>query len=341
VSKIENRTRIVTLRELGWKWDAIVAKMSKEYNFSITTRSCMSLMKKYKESGTVDDQARSGRPKSLTQREERLLCRSMRVDRRKNAREVIGELQERCGKKVCKRTVLNILRKYGLRRRVAVRRPLLTKRMRRDRLQWAKDHYKWTVDKWKGVVFSDEKIFRIGSNARGVYVTRLPSEKYNDACIQRTVKHGLQVHVWGVIGWNGVGELKLVSGNLSAAAYQESVINDLAETGRAVANRNRRFTFQQDNAPAHTAGSTKHFLTTIDVRPLSWSGNSPDINPIENAWSVVAKAADYNVTNKDQLFESVRRAWNQVSVQYIRKLYHSMPRRLREVIQHRGGSTHY
>lgn len=298
-------------------------------------------MKKYEETGTVHDLPRSGRPKALTDREERLLCRSMLMDRRKTSREVIGEVQDRCKKSVSKVTVINILKKHGLRRRVAVRRPLLTKRMRRERLQWAKERQAWTLDKWKGVVFSDEKIFRIGNNSRGVYVTRRQSEKFADDCIQRTVKHGLQVHVWGVIGWNGVGELKLVTGNLSAQAYQDEVIDDLAETGRAVVNRHRRFTFQQDNAPAHTARSTVQFLTTIDVKSLPWSGNSPDINPIENVWSMVAKAADYNVTNKQQLFDSVRRAWDQVSVEYIRNLYHSMPRRLSEAIRNRGGSTHY
>jgi len=106
-------------------------------------------------------------------------------------------------------------------------------------------------------------------------------------------------------------------------------VNDIAETGRAVVNRYRTFRFQQDNAPAHTAKATKQFFTEVNVKLLDWSGNSPDMNPIENVWSVVAKAAGYNVTNKQQLLDSVRRAWLSVSTQYIRNLYHSMPRRLK------------
>jgi transposase len=191
------------------------------------------------------------------------------------------------------------------------------------------------------VIFSDEKIFRIGNNSRSVYVTRLPSEKYHSSCIQRTVKHGLQVHVWGMISWNGVGALKIVQGNLRAVDYQANVINDLRENGLAIAHRGRNFTFQQDNAPAHTAGSTQQFLADLEIARLPWSGNSPDLNPIENAWSAAARAADYGASNRDQLFENVRRAWMNIDVSYIRRLYHSMPRRVAGVILSKGGSTRY
>jgi transposase len=92
-------------------------------------------MKKYKETGTVDDMARSGRPNKFTSREERVICRSMRVDRRKTPREMVGELNERFRKTANRRTVIRILNKYGLHRRIAVRRPLLTKRMRQERLK--------------------------------------------------------------------------------------------------------------------------------------------------------------------------------------------------------------
>ena len=102
-------------------------------------------------------------------------------DRRKTPRQVVGELKAQFGKTATSRTVRNVLKKYGLRHCVAVRRPLLTKKMRLARLQWAREHCNWSVDKWKGVVFTDEKSFRLGNNSRGVYVTRLPSEEFADS----------------------------------------------------------------------------------------------------------------------------------------------------------------
>ena len=145
----------------------------------------------------------------------------------------------------------------------------------------------------------------------------------------------------GIIGWNGVGALKLVEGNLRAQNYRDSIINDLREAGLAISNRGRSFVFQQDGAPAHTAGIVTQYLRARNIQVLPWCGNSPDLNPIEHVWSVVARAADYSATTKAQLFDAVKRAWLQVDVSYVRSLFRSMPSRLAEVVSQKGGSTHY
>lgn len=332
--------QVVTLKRANWTWARITEFTERNFGRKISRSTCQRILRKYERTGTVSDLPRSGRPPALNVRQQRLVRREMLKDRRKTLRQMSSELKN-LGFSASRMTIRRVLSKYRLGRRVAVRRPLLTKRMRQSRLNWAEQHKNWSVDKWKGVVFTDEKIFRVGNNAHGVFVTRSPTEKYEPQCIQRTVKHGLQVHVWGIIGWNGVGSLKLVKGNLTAEAYRRTVINDIGRTGRAVANRNRRFVFQQDSAPAHTAASTRQFLKRRKIEILPWCGNSPDLNPIENVWSQVARTADYSATTADELFANVRRAWLNTPLSYIRRLYHSMPRRVAEVIKRRGGSTKY
>ncbi len=49
------------------------------------------------------------------------------------------------------------------------------------------------------------------------------------------------------------------------------------------------FIFQQDLAPAHTAKSTKSWLNDHGVGVLDWPANLPDLNPIENLWSIVKR----------------------------------------------------
>ena len=43
----------------------------------------------------------------------------------------------------------------------------------------------------------------------------------------------------------------------------------------------------QDGAPCYTAKSIKTFLANESIELLDWSGNSPDMNPIENLWEQV------------------------------------------------------
>ena len=71
------------------------------------------------------------------------------------------------GINVASRAVGNMLRGGGFRAVPKVKEPLLTKRHRRLRLQFAKRYQHWTVDDWKRVIFSDEtKVNRLGSDGR-------------------------------------------------------------------------------------------------------------------------------------------------------------------------------
>lgn len=87
----------------------------------------------------------------------------------------------------------------------------------------------------------------------------------------------------------------------------------------------------------------KNFIQSVGVRTLSWPGNSPDLNPIENCWQVVGrKLAQHKPVNKTSLREAIIRVWNhELNVDYIKKLIDSMPTRIQAVIKARGGTTKY
>ena len=80
----ESRIRIVTLKESGKTWREIQMMMRNIYNTAVSIRGMKKLMKNYKEIGTVDDKARSGRPPVTNNRENRLLRRICLADRRKS-----------------------------------------------------------------------------------------------------------------------------------------------------------------------------------------------------------------------------------------------------------------
>ncbi len=73
---------------------------------------------------------------------------------------------------------------------------------KRRRVLWAKAHLKWTVSKWKSVLWSDESKFDI-------LVEIMDAKEEGDlpACYQRSVQKPASLMVWGCISAYGMGSL--------------------------------------------------------------------------------------------------------------------------------------
>ena len=117
------------------------------------------------------------------------------------------------------------------------------------------------------------KIFRVSYNRHGWFVTRSNHEKLRPCCLYKISKSGLQVHVWWAIGYQNLGRLKLIYGNINAAQYQKQVLHDILTLGGLCVPKGQPWIFMQNLAPAHNAHTTCEFLAQWEVRVLDWPNN--------------------------------------------------------------------
>ena len=91
---------------------------------------------------------------------------------------------------------------------------------------------------------------------------------------------------WGCFSINGPGSLVPVEGMMNSKAYLQIIERKVC---RELSDLHLRAIFQQASAPCHKAKMITNCLKKMKITVLDWPGNSPDLNPIENLWSMVEK----------------------------------------------------
>ncbi len=264
---------------------------------------------------------------------------------KKNPKITVAELQ-RCiremGESCRKSTITAALHQSGLYGRAARRKPLLSARHMKARMEFAKKHLKDSKMVTNKILWSDEtKIELFGLNSKR-YVWRKPGTAHHLSNTVPTVKHGGgSIMLWGCFSAAGTGRLVAIEGKMNAAKYRDILDENLLQSAQDL-RLGRRFTFQQDNDPKHTAKITKEWLHNNSVTVLECPSQSPDLNPIEHLWRDLKMAVHQRLpSNLTELERICKEEWQRIPKSRCEKLVASFPKRLMAALKQKGASTKY
>ncbi len=246
----------------------------------------------------------------------------------------IREMGESCRKS----TIIAAFHQSGLYGRVARRKPLLSARHMKARMEFAKKHLKDSRMVTNKILWSDEtKIELFGLNSKR-YVWRKPGTAHHLSNTVPKVKHGGGSKSFSAAG---TGRLVAIEGKMNAAKYRDNLDENLLQSAQDL-RLCRRFTFQQDNDPKHTAKITKEWLHNNSMTVLEWPSQSPDLNPIEHLWRDLKMAVHQRLpSNLTELERICKEEWQRIPKSRCEKLVASFPKRLMAVLNQKGASTKY
>lgn len=285
--------------------------------------------------------SKGGRVSKLTTRDKALCARMVLKDGLKTSVAVRSALQDITGIQVSDATVRRCLKKQGLEAIAKKKKPLLSAKNVRERLQWAKTHKDWTIDDWKRVIWSDEtKINRFGSDGLH-WAWKRETESLKPKHVTQTVKHGGgNIKIWGCITYDGVGFMTKIDTILDKDLYKGILEEELATTIEWYGFEIDKVIFQHDNDPKHTSKLVKEYLAEQDYEVMKWPAQSPDLNPIENIWSTLKRRlfSEYETHPNGMLdlWERVQDQWNKITMEECRKVIETMPKRCEDVIRAKG-----
>ena len=195
---------------------------------------------------------------------------------------------------------------------------------------------------WSQVLFSDEKIFWGHGYCGRAWVRRPPGKALDPQYVVIKKAHPVKVNVWACFAASGQGLIHIFEDNLDAKMQKQILVDNLFQSTGKLMDPAKEWFFLHDNDKKFKSHVVQDWLASKSVRCIDFPPYSPDLNPIENLWAVLAREVEKTQnTTTDVLKARVAEVWANACKPLMAELVASMPRRIAAVLEANGGHTKY
>ena len=221
------------------------------------------------------------------------------------------------------------------------KRPPLTQQHREKRVEWAKKYMKLDFSK---VIFTDE--CRATLDGPDGWASGWIRDGHSAPTRKRRQQGGGGVMFWAaIIKDELVGPFRVENGvKINSETYCDFLKKNFLPWWKKVpAKVKKTLVFMQDNTSSHGSRYSREWLASrgfVDDRLMVWPAVSPDLNPIENFWSIIKNdlyKEGKQYCSLDELWKEIIDAAKRVDKDTINKLTSSVDKRLCSIIEKKGG----
>ena len=260
----------------------------------------------------------------------REVCRLRQLCQKVNSTKIINNCKLSVSQSTTRRFLVKQLNlKYKIiRQKLSLNNDQRIKRMDVIKTWIHKNHH------WTETVFTDEKVFSLdGPDDYKTYTM-----KNESLSKKRRVCGGGKVMVWLMALPNGLLAHRIYRGMFNSEKYIDLLSNRML----SVMGLNlRTFVLQADNSRIHTAKKVKAFLEKHQIQSMIWPPYSPDLNIVEDIWSLISADVYDNVQFRscDELERQITSTINNFNCfrrHEVEKLFSTMTGRLIHTIEKSG-----
>lgn len=330
-----NRAAITALHQRGYR-NCEISRM-----LCVARETVSRVIKRFKELGHDGERPGKGRKRSVNTSRNRQLIkkrvqRNPRISMRKIARDT--GINREAVRRMAKNELM--LKPYKLQKR-----QLLTEKNKQVRLQRCRQLLQRAAGKnWENFLFTDEKLFTV-EQAHNRQNDRIWSA--NAPGPSSVVEHrqkSKSVMVWAGVCASGKTPLVFVEQGvkINKDVYVRDILQAVVLPWAQQHFGDQKWTLQQDSAPAHRAKTTQEWCKTnfpSFISAAEWPPYSPDLNPMDySIWSVLeARVCAKPHNSLESLKQTLRKEWDRMSEEELRRVAENFPRRLKLCIKAKGG----